>query len=71
VKAGTLAWSIGYVVPRGGRRKRGNLTEITEIDLAEIAVPTPANEYTRTLAVKSAGADGIAQPPVRIASFEC
>jgi HK97 family phage prohead protease len=62
VKAGTLAWSIGYRVPKGGRRRRGDYTEITEIDLAEVsAVATPANADVRTVSVKAAKAwDGSA-----------
>jgi HK97 family phage prohead protease len=55
VKAGTLSWSIGFVVPEGGRRRRGKVTELTEVDLAEIsAVATPANADARTLSIKSA-----------------
>ncbi len=64
VKSGALSWSIGYVVPSGGRRRNGKLTELTEIDLAEIsAVPVPANEGARTLSVKS-------HRPVELVSFE-
>jgi HK97 family phage prohead protease len=50
VKAGSLAWSIGYTVPKGGKRKAAKgVTELTEVDLLEIsAVATPANEGTRT-----------------------
>jgi phage head maturation protease len=49
-----LSWSIGFVVPEGGRRRRGKVTELTEIDLAEIsAVATPANADARTLSIKS------------------
>ncbi len=55
LKAGVLSWSIGYKVPKGGSRRRGGVTELIEIDLAEIsAVPTPAAEGTRTLSIKSA-----------------
>jgi HK97 family phage prohead protease len=65
VKEGSLSWSIGYTIPEGGRRKAGRVTELAQIDLAEISVvATPANEGTRTLSIKS-------RPPVRIASFEC
>ena len=64
VKSGALSWSIGYVVPKGGRRRNGELTELTEIDLAEIsAVPVPANAGTRTLSIKSA-------QPIELVSFE-
>ena len=55
VKSGSLSWSIGYVVPDGGRRRAGKVIELTEIDLAEIsAVATPANADARTLSIKSA-----------------
>ncbi len=65
VKKGTLRWSIGYIVPKGGRRRQGGVTELTEIDLAEISVvPTPANRDTRTLSIKS-------ERPIQVASFEC
>jgi HK97 family phage prohead protease len=65
VKQGTLAWSIGYRVPEGGRRRNGKITELIEIDLAEIsAVSTPANAGARTLSIKS-------HRPVQIASFPC
>jgi uncharacterized protein len=65
VKEGSLSWSIGYVIPDGGSRRNGKLTELTEVDLAEIsAVATPANADARTLSIKS-------ERPVRIASFEC
>ena len=65
VKRGTLAWSIGYVVPEGGRRRKGKITELHEIDLAEIsAVSTPANAGARTLSIKS-------HRPVQIVSFPC
>jgi HK97 family phage prohead protease len=58
VKAGTLAWSIGFRVPKGGRRRRGDHTEITEIDLAEVsAVATPANADTRTVSLKALSSD--------------
>lgn len=41
VRDGALSWSIGYRVPKGGRRRRGGVNELVEIDLAEIsAVPT-------------------------------
>ena len=64
VKAGMLSWSIGFTVPSGGRRKRDGVTEITEIDLAEIsAVPVPANGGARTLAIKGLR-------PIQIATFE-
>jgi HK97 family phage prohead protease len=64
VKSGALSWSIGYVVPKGGRRRKVELTELTEIDLAEIsAVPVPANEGARTLSIKS-------HQPVQLMSFE-
>ena len=62
VKAGTLSWSIGFVVPDGGRRRRGEVTELTEVDLAEIsAVATPANADARTLSIKSLDHDAIAE----------
>ena len=65
VKQGTLSWSIGFVVPEGGRRRKGKITELTEIDLAEIsAVSTPANAGARTLSIKS-------HRPVQIVSFPC
>jgi HK97 family phage prohead protease len=65
VKQGSLAWSIGYTVPKGGKRKAGKgVTELTEVDLLEIsAVTTPANEGTRTLSIK-------AEQPVQLVSFE-
>lgn len=64
IKNGTLSWSIGFVVPEGGRRRRGNVTEITEVDLAEVSVvATPANRGARTLSIKSA-------QPVELVSFE-
>jgi HK97 family phage prohead protease len=64
VKSGALSWSIGYVVPRGGSRRTGKLTELTEIDFAEIsAVPVPANEGARTLSIKSAR-------PVQLVTFD-
>jgi HK97 family phage prohead protease len=64
VKSGSLSWSIGYVVPKGGRRRKGELTELVEIDLAEIsAVPVPANEGARTLSIKS-------MPPVQLVTFD-
>ena len=65
VKEGSLSWSIGYTIPEGGRRKAGRVTELAQIDLAEISVvATPANEGTRTLSIKS-------EPSVQIVSFEC
>lgn len=64
VKTGALSWSIGYVVPKGGRRRKGELTELVEIDLAEIsAVPIPANEGARTLSIKS-------HTPAELVTFE-
>ena len=64
VKSGALSWSIGFIVPKGGRRREGELTELVEIDLAEIsAVPVPANEGARTLSIKS-------HRPVELVSFE-
>jgi phage head maturation protease len=54
VRAGPLRWSIGYTFSRDGGRPNGKLTELVEIELAEIsAVPVPANEGARTLSVKS------------------
>jgi HK97 family phage prohead protease len=65
VKAGTLRWSIGFIVPEGARRKRGKVTEISQVDLAEIsAVPVPANRGTRTLSIKS-------HRPIQVATFRC
>ncbi len=65
MRGGSLAWSIGFTVPEGGRRKAGKITELHEIDLVELSVvATPANEGTRTLSIK-------AERPVQIASFEC
>ena len=65
VKGGARSWSIGYTIPEGGRRKAGRVTELAQIDLAEISVvATPANEGTRTLSIKS-------EPSVQIVSFEC
>jgi HK97 family phage prohead protease len=65
IKEGSLSWSIGYTIPEGGRRKAGRVTELAQIDLAEISVvATPANEGTRTLSIKS-------EPSVQIVSFEC
>ena len=64
VKSGALSWSIGYVVPKGGSRRKGELTELTEIDLAEIsAVPVPANAGAQTLSIKS-------MPPVQLVTFD-
>jgi HK97 family phage prohead protease len=64
VKAGSLAWSIGYTVPKGGKRKGKGVTELTGVDLIEVsAVTTPANEGTRTLSIK-------AEQPVQLVSFE-
>jgi HK97 family phage prohead protease len=64
VKAGSLAWSIGYTVPTGGKRRAGKVTELTEIDLIEVsATAVPANEGARTLSIK-------AQQPVQLVSFE-
>jgi HK97 family phage prohead protease len=54
VKSGSLSWSIGFRVPRGGRRQRDDHVELTAVDLAEISVvPVPANADTRTVSVKS------------------
>jgi uncharacterized protein len=54
VKKGSLSWSIGFVVPEGGRRRRNKITEITEVDLAEVSVvATPANRGARTLSINS------------------
>jgi HK97 family phage prohead protease len=68
VKGGALSWSIGFVVPAGGRRRAGKITELLEVDLVEVsAVATPANADARTLSIKR-----YAPPaPIRIASFEC
>jgi phage head maturation protease len=64
VKSGRLSWSIGYTVPAGGRRRDGRITQLTEIDLAEIStVPVPANEGVRTLSIK-------AMQPIELVSFE-
>jgi len=64
VKSGALSWSIGFVIPKGARRRNGKLTSLTEIDLAEIsAVPVPANEDARTLSIKSAR-------PVQLVTFD-
>jgi uncharacterized protein len=87
VKANSVAWSIGFVVPKGGRRKARDGVELTEIDLAEISVvPVPANSDTRTVSVKAARggealsltqieaqskALGIETRALKIASFEC
>ena len=55
IKNGTLSWSIGFVVPEGGRRRRGNVTELTEVDLAEVSVVTTrANTGAHTLSIESA-----------------
>ena len=65
VKSGALSWSIGYHVPEGGRRRAGKVTELNQIDLAEIsAVAVPANADARTLSIKSA------RPPVKVATFQ-
>ncbi len=57
VKDGALSWSIGYVVPSGASRRQGKVTEISEVDLAEVSVtPVPANPGVRTISVKSATA---------------
>ena len=65
IKEGSLSWSIGYTIPKGGRRKAGRVTELAQIDLAEISVvTTPANEGTRTLSIKS-------QPAIQVVTFEC
>ncbi|MGA8926072.1 MAG: HK97 family phage prohead protease [Solirubrobacterales bacterium] len=54
LKKATLSWSIGFIVPEGGRRKRGKITEIIEVDLAEVSVVSvPANAGVRTLSIKS------------------
>jgi HK97 family phage prohead protease len=69
VKAGSVAWSVGHTVPKGGRRKRGGHVEITAVDLAEVSVvPVPANERVRTVSVKSftrGGAPTMAQLEAR------
>ena len=58
-KRATAAAGLVCRVPR-----EGELTELTEIDLAEIsAVPVPANAGARTLSIKSAQS-------VQLVSFE-
>jgi HK97 family phage prohead protease len=55
IKDNAVAWSTGYSVPAGRKRRNGDLTELHEVDLIEVSVvPAPANERTRTLALKSA-----------------
>ena len=54
LKKSVMSWSIGFIVPEGGRRKRGKITEIIEVDLAEVSVVSvPANAGVRTLSIKS------------------
>jgi hypothetical protein len=59
VKAGTLGFSFGYLVPEGGSRPRkGGGRHITELDVFEVtATPTPMNNDTRVLGFKQM-ADG-------------
>jgi hypothetical protein len=69
VKDQALSWSIGYRVPKNGRRRRGAITELVEIDLAEIsAVPTPAAEGTRTLSIKSVTTDELRRESLALAA---
>jgi HK97 family phage prohead protease len=63
LKEGAVAWSIGSIVPKGAKRRRGDHVEITEAVLCEISVvPVPANPGVRTLSVKSAATPGKAAP---------
>jgi HK97 family phage prohead protease len=55
VKAGTIGFSFGYLVPSGGSTKRaGGGRHIKELDVFEVtATPTPMNGDTRVLAFKA------------------
>jgi HK97 family phage prohead protease len=66
VKSGTLSFSYGYLIPKGGATKRlGKNTglHITEIDLYEVSVVPvgPANNDTRVLSFKAMGPDRVAE----------
>lgn len=54
-KSGTLGFSFGYLIPDGGSTKRaGGGRNINELDVYEVtATPTPMNNDTRVLSVKS------------------
>jgi HK97 family phage prohead protease len=57
VKSGTLSFSFGYLIPKGGATKRpGGRLHIKELDLFEISVVPvlPANNDTRVLSFKDA-----------------
>jgi HK97 family phage prohead protease len=56
VKAGTLGFSFGYLVPDGGStRRKGGGRNITALEIFELtATPTPANNDTRVLSYKAA-----------------
>jgi HK97 family phage prohead protease len=46
--------SIGYTVPPGGSRRKGNVTELHQVSLREVSlVLTPANSQARVLSIKS------------------
>jgi uncharacterized protein len=59
MKAGTIGFSFGYLIPEGGSFKRadGGRT-ITSLDVFEITVcPAPMNAETRVLATKALDAE--------------
>ena len=61
-KSGSVGFSYGYLIPEGGAQKRGGGgRRITRLDIFEVtATPTPMNNATHVLEVKSAERD---EPP--------
>jgi HK97 family phage prohead protease len=58
MKNNALALSFGYLATK--TRKKGQVTQLLEIDLFEISVvPAPANDSTRVLSLKSALAEEV------------